>query len=126
MIKVVAISLLCAFIIIYLKNINSELTLIATVASGILILSFSIPYITNIIQFINKIANMTAIDSELFKIIFKITAIGYLIEFSAGTLNDFGLNSLSSKIVLIGKLIIFSTSIPIIYAIIELFSKLIQ
>ena len=69
---------------------------------------------------------MTGVNKEYFAIIFKIIAIGYLIEFAAGTIEDFGLKSLSDKLVLIGKLIIIGVSMPIIYAIFNLVSGLLK
>ena len=59
-------------------------------------------------------------------IIFKVVAIGYLVEFGAETINDLGLKSLSDKLIFIGKLAIFSVSLPVLYAIFNVLSRLIQ
>ena len=45
-------------------------------------------------------------------------------EFAAGAIEDFGLKSLSDKLVLIGKLIIIGVSMPVIYAVINLVTGL--
>ena len=124
MTKIVAISLICACIIIYLKSINSELTLLATIGAGIILLTFILEYVSDAVILINKIVELTGIDKNMYSLIFKITAIGYLVEFGASTLNDFGLNSLACKLQTIGKLAIFSVSIPIFYALINLLSGL--
>lgn len=119
MVKIVAISLICACIILYLKSINSELTILATIGAGIIITTFLINYINEAFALINKVAELTGIDKNMYSLIFKITSIGYLVEFGASTLNDFGLNSLACKLEMIGKIAIFSVSIPIFYAIIN-------
>lgn len=124
MVKIVAISLICACIILYLKSINSELTLPATIGAGIILLSFIIEYVSEAFILINKIVELTGIDKSMYALIFKITSIGYIIEFGASTLNDFGLNSLACKLQTIGKLAIFSVSVPIFYALINLLSGL--
>ena len=124
MVKIVAVALLCACVIIYLKSINSELTLLATVGAGIIVLSFIFEYANNTIELFSRIANLTGIDKGLYSIIFKITAIGYLVDFGASTLADFGMNSLAGKLQLVGKLAIFSVSIPIINALINLLNGL--
>lgn len=124
MIKIVAISMICACIIIYLRSVNSELTLLATIGAGIIILSFVFQYVENALNFFNKITELTGLDKNLYSIIFKITAIGYLVDFGAGTLTDFGLTSLAGKLQLVGKIAIFSVSIPIFYALINLLSSL--
>ncbi len=117
MVKIVSICIICACVIIFLKTINPELALLATVGSGIIILILGLKYLSSTFDFIERIINLTGIDKDLYVIILKITAIGYIVEFGASTLNDFGLNSLSLKLIFIGKLIIFSVSMPIFYAI---------
>ena len=126
MVKIVAITLICACLIIYLKSINSELTLLATVGTGVLLLSFVVSYLIDTFEFFNKIIQLTGIDKNLYKIIFKVTTIGYLVEFGASTLNDCGLTSLSNKLVFVGKIIIFSVSLPILYAVFNLLTGLLQ
>lgn len=124
MVKIIAVALICGCIILYLKNVNSELALLATIASGVILLSFLVEYVFNTITFFNQIIEKTGIDKNFYSIIFKITAIGYVVEFGSSTLNDFGLTGLSSKLQLIGKIAIFSVSIPIIYSIINMISGL--
>ena len=58
----------------------------------------------------------------VYKIIFKITGIGYMVEFAAETINDFGIKGLSEKLIFVGKVVIFSLSLPILYAVINLLS----
>ena len=50
----------------------------------------------------------------MFKTLLKIIGVGYLVEFSAGVCIDSGNSSIADKIVLAGKVLIFSLSIPII------------
>ena len=126
MLQIVALTILFAIIIDYLKSINGEIALIALVGAGIILSSYAFSYLVQTFDFINKLIELTKIDREIFKIIFKITAIGYLIEFGAGTINDFGLKSLADKLVFIGKIIILSVSMPIFYALFNLISGLIQ
>lgn len=126
MIKIVTIALLCSIIIIYLKSINSEFSILAIIASGIILLFLSLEYLSNAFSFFDKLIELSGIDVDLYKIIFKITAIGYIVEFSANTIEDFGLKSIADKLVFIGKLIIFLISMPIIYAIFNLFISLVQ
>ena len=120
MIKIVSLALIFAIVILYLKSINSELTFLASIGAGIIILLSSIEYFAQTIDFINKLVTLSGIDFSFYKILIKITAIGYLIEFAADTVNDFGLNSLSNKLVFVGKIIILTTSLPILYAVFEL------
>ena len=126
MIKVVAIAIICATIIIYLKSINSDLTLLATVASGIIILWFTISYLDSTFSFLNRLSELSGLDDGTLSVIFKITTIGYLIEFGADIIDDFGLKSLSNKLILVGKLAILSVALPVFYGIINSISVLFQ
>lgn len=120
MIKIIVIALIAAIIIMYLRSVNSEFSLLATIASGIILIFCALDYLANTFGVINQLVTLTGIDSELYLIVFKVSSIGYLVEFSADTVSDFGLKSLADKLVFVGKLIIFSISLPIIYAIINL------
>lgn len=124
MIKIVALAIIFAIIIVYLKNINSDLSILASVGAGLILIYFSLDYIVNTFEFFNKIIEYTNINNEFYLIIFKITAIGYLIEFGAGTIKDFGLQSLADKLIFVGKIIILSISLPIIYAVFNLITSI--
>ena len=126
MVKIVAIVLVCAIIIVYLRNINSELSMLALIGSCIIVLFFALEYLSDIVHVFDEISNFTGINSDLYKIIFKITAIGYLVEFGADIVEDFGLKSLSNKLLFVGKIIILSISMPIIYSVFSLLTTLFQ
>ena len=124
MVKIVAVCIVMGILILYLKSINSELAMLATICGGIIILIEASTYFSEILTFINNLIEKSNIDKELFIIIFKIIGIGYLIEFGATTLDEFGLRSLADKLVLVGKIIILSMSIPLFYAIFNLVAGL--
>lgn len=126
MIQIAAIALISAVLIVYLKSVNSELALLATVGACIIVLFYAFSYLGQVVEFFDKIADLTGIDNEFYKIIFKITAIGYLVEFAAGVVEDFGLKSLADKLIFSGKIIILSVSMPIIYAVFNLLTGILQ
>lgn len=126
MLQIVIIAIISSIIILYLKSINSELYVLATIGAGIIILSASLSYLSETFYFIIKIIDLTGIDKEYYKIIFKITAIGYLIEFSSETIRDMGLNGIAEKLIFVGKVIIFCVSAPILYAVLNLIMGLLS
>ena len=126
MIRLVFLVLISAIIIIYLKSVNSEFSVLATIAAGAIVLFSVLDYLSSTFTVINELIELTNIDKELYLIIFKVTAIGYLVEFASDTVNDFGLKSLADKLTFAGKIIIFTISIPIIYSIISLLVGLLQ
>lgn len=126
MIKLVAVALICAVLIIYLKSIGSELFTLSCIGAGVIVLCFAFEYLYQAFDFINKIVESSGINKDFYKIIFKITAIGYLIEFGADTILDMGLKGLADKLVFAGKVVIFCTSLPIFYAVFNLLVGLVQ
>ncbi len=124
--KLVVLVLIFAIIIVYLKSINSEMAMLATICAGVVLVFFAFDYIAKSYNFINEIIALTGIDYEFFRIIIKISLIGYLVEFGADTVNDFGLKSLSDKLLFVGKVVIFSVSLPIFYAVINLIKGLLS
>lgn len=125
MVKIVISCIIAGILILYLVKINSEMAIVASIVTGILIITYSLNYLSGIIDFFNMVIDKSGIDIGLYKIIFKITAIGYLVEFGAGLLSDFNLNNLADKLVLLGKILILSSSMPILYAIFNLIYGLI-
>ncbi len=126
MFKIVSVAIICAVIIIYLKNTNAELSLLATVGSGIVLIFLVFDYVSDTFILINNIIELTGINRELYVVLFKITAIGYIIEFASDTVLDFGLKSLADKLIFAGKVLILSVSIPILYAVFNLIQGILQ
>lgn len=124
MIKIVATALICACLILFFKKINSELTILMEIMSGIILLFLIFSHLQTTFSFFTDLINKTALDESLYKIVFKVMAVGYLVEFGAGIIEDFGLKGLSDKLVFAGKVIIISISMPIIYAVINLITEL--
>ncbi|MBR1867677.1 MAG: hypothetical protein IJ800_03755 [Clostridia bacterium] len=123
--KIVAVGVVSALIIVYLKYINSELTMPVTICSGIILLLTTVSYSTEFIGVLNEITAISGIDTKVFSIIIKIVAISYLVEFSASLIDDFGLKSISDKVVFAGRLVILTMSMPIVKNLIEVIVDLI-
>lgn len=112
--KIISVAIVSTILIVYLKHINSELTILLSVCCGILLLIMTLEYVGDFLQLFNNIASLSGIDNSVIKIILKITAISYLIEFSITTIEDFGLKSIADKVLFAGKIFILILSAPII------------
>lgn len=112
--KIIGLALVTAFAALFLKGSKPELAFAVTIAGAVMILLFVIDMMYGAFQVFSEIAEKTGIDNSLVKIVIKIVAIGYLVEFSAGVIEDFGSKSIADKLVLAGKVIIFAVSVPIV------------
>lgn len=119
MAQILLIALIGGIIAVYLRSINQELCLLSVICTGILILFSAFKYLSETFELFKKISELGKIDNELIKLVIKIVAIGYIVEFAAGILEDFGLKSISNKLIFAGKIIILSVSVPIFYTLIN-------
>ena len=113
----------CAMI---LKANKPEFVPMCLTAGGIIIILFGFDYLSASVEFIRPFTEQTGIDSSVVRLVFKVVGVGYLIEITAGAVKDLGFDSLSGKLVMCGKLIIFVMSIPILRAMFTVIQSLIN
>ncbi len=118
--KIIGVAFVTAVTAILLKSTKPELSFAVTVTGVIIILVFVADMLQNTVNIIAAIARLTGIENGLIKILLKIVGVGYLTEFSAGILNDFGSNAVADKVILGGKLTILILALPIIESVLGL------
>ena len=124
--QIIGIAIVVAIAAILLKNTKPELSFAIVITGSIAILIMALNFMADAFKIFKEIADLTGIDNALVKIILKILGIGYLVEFAAGIVEDFGYKSLADKLVFAGKVIIFTISIPILQSMIKLISKFME
>lgn len=124
--KIIGVAFVTAISAILLKSIKPELSFAVTVTGVIVILMFVVDMLQNTVNILSTIASITGIENGLIKILLKIVGVGYLTEFSAGILNDFGSNAVADKVILGGKLTILILSLPIIESVLKLMSGFLE
>ncbi len=122
--QLVGIAFITAVAALLLKGTKPELAFAVTVAGSIILLLFVFEVFRDSISIFGEIADGTGIDSSLCKILLKMVGIGYLVEFSAGILNDFGANSVADKLIFCGKVVILVLAIPILESVLTLIKQL--
>lgn len=124
--KIIGVAFVTAISAILLKSTKPELSFAMTVTGVIVILMFVVDMLQNTVNILSTIASITGIENGLIKILLKIVGVGYLTEFSAGILNDFGSNAVADKVILGGKLTILILSLPIIESVLKLMSGFLE
>ncbi|MFQ7701013.1 MAG: SpoIIIAC/SpoIIIAD family protein [Coriobacteriales bacterium] len=124
--KIIGVAFVTAISAILLKSTKPELSFAVTVTGVIVILMFVVDMLQNTVNILSTIASITGIENGLIKILLKIVGVGYLTEFSAGLLNDFGSNAVADKVILGGKLTILILSLPIIESVLKLMSGFLE
>lgn len=100
--QLIGIAFVTAIAALLLKGTKPELAFAVTIAGGIILLLSVFDYLKNSLGIFQSIAEQTGIHSSLIKVLLKMIGIGYLVEFSAGILNDFGQNSTADKLIFCG------------------------
>ncbi len=112
--KIIGVAFVTAISAILLKSTKPELSFAVTVTGVIVILLFIIESLQETIGIFKSLAQATGVENGLIKIVIKIVGVGYLTEFSAGILNDFGSNAVADKVILGGKITVVVLSLPVL------------
>ena len=123
--QLIGIAFVTAVAAILVKSTKPELAVVITIAGSIILLLFVLEVFRGSISLFTDIAQATGLDATIVKTLLKMVGIGYLVEFSAGILNDFGQNSLADKLIFCGKILILVLAVPILESSLALVGELI-
>lgn len=124
--KIIGVAFVTAIAAVLLRSTKPELSFAVTVTGIIVILLFIVDALQNTFAIFTSIATLTGVENGLIKILLKIVGVGYLTEFGAGILQDFGSNAVADKVILGGKLTIVLLSLPIIQSLLELIRSFLE
>ncbi len=124
--KIIGVGFVTTLSAVLLKPTKPELSFAVTVTGVIVMLMFLVDMLQNTLTVFTAIAQMTGLENGLIKLLLKIVGVGYLAEFGAGILNDFGSTSIADKVVLGGKITIVMLSLPVIESLLTLIRGFLQ
>ena len=124
--KISLIAVVGLIVFIYLKNVNSELSTLTLVATGVVLLICIVEYFAKAVELFNNLSYALNINTNVFKIVIKIIAISYLTEFTESLCVDLGSQSIGAKVSLCGKIIILLTASPVFYSLISTLTNFIK
>ncbi len=122
--KIAAVGLITATCLAVVRDARGEAATVIALAGGALILAMLVDYFTGIFAFFDELVNATGIDRGVINSLLKIVGVGYVTELAAGVCEDGGAKSVGDKIVLGGKLIIFTLTIPVLRTLLGVIASL--
>ena len=125
-IKVIGVAFVTALTALLLRSTKPELSFAVTVTGVIVILLFIVDALRDTLTVLSTIAQVTGVENGLLKILLKIVGVGYITEFGAGILNDFGSSAIADKVSLAGKLTIVILSLPVLESLLSLIRGFLQ
>ena len=81
--KIIGIALITCIATLIVKPVRPDFAVFISIVGGVIILFMLAGYLTDIFDVFNQIFNYNNVNSSLYKIIFKIIGVGYLVEFTA-------------------------------------------
>ena len=114
MLKIISIALITVFLSAIIKNKSSEISLIVSICGGVLIFMLCFEMLENVVDFFMETSEKLVIDFDIIKLIIKVIGVGYITEFTADIVGDFGNKNIASKVILGGKLVVCGITLPII------------
>ncbi len=124
--KIIGVAFVTAIAAILLRGTKPELSFAVTVTGVIVILLFIIDGLQGTVAVFHSIAQMTGVENGLIKLLIKIVGVGYLTEFAAGILNDFGSSAVANKVVLGGKIAIVVLAFPVLEGLLSMVRGFLQ
>lgn len=123
--KIIFIAFLGTIFCVVLKETRKDIAIIVALATVVIIMSFGINYISQIVEVIKELANKAGLPDNFLSIILKIIGIAYIVEFASDICKDSGQEAISSKIQFAGKCIILTLGMTIIGNFVDVINKLI-
>ena len=120
--RIVGVAFITAISAMLLKGTKPELSMAITITGIIVILLFLADELKDTLSILQSLALTSGMSNGLIKILLKIVGVGYITEFSAGILNDFGAQAISDKVSLGGKLVIVMLALPVFQNLLALVS----
>lgn len=115
--RIIGVGMVGLFATVILKEVKPELSVVASVVTGIALLIFVIEPFSSAIGVFRSIADQANLDASLVGGVVKIIGVGYLTEFSASLCEDYGVSSVGKKMQFAGKILILTLSLPMITSI---------
>lgn len=126
MVKVCMIGMIAIILAIKLKSYQQEFSIYISLVACVLILFYAINHLKTIVAFIDYIGKNLILPGEYFKILLKMVGITYVCEFGVSICKDAGYHAIASQIEMVGKLSILVISTPIIMALLETVTQILQ
>lgn len=124
--SLIGISVVGALICVVLKQYKPEYALAAAICTGIVILIFTVPQLSEIFDLLKDMSKLGEIDMQYSEVVVKALGICIITQLASDTCKDCGQNAIASKVELVGKISVLVISVPVFAALAQTVQKLID
>lgn len=123
--KIIGVAIIALIMILILNKTNKEISVVITILASVILLSFVILKLDNVIYMLKDLASKSGINTEYLLLLIKVTGIAYIVELTKNICVDAGSSSLATKVEIAGKVSIVVLTIPLITTVISLILELV-
>lgn len=126
--NIIAVCGFCIASVIAIKaveNDSRQIKPILALSVSVILLLMSAGFVSQILSAVTSLFESAKIDSLYIKIIFKSLGVTYVAQFASDFCKDCGENSISSQVLLAGKICVLVISLPLFKAFIGIVKSLI-
>lgn len=117
--KIAVLGIAGVLLAILLKKENGEYSLFISMAVCICIFVYILTKVETIVQFMEQLQSVIAVDSRYIALVLKMVGITYVAEFAMNICKDAGYTAIGNQIEIFAKLSILVVSIPILTVCLE-------
>ncbi len=121
--NVIAICLVAAAGVLFLKQHRPEFALILSAAAGILVLIYLMEPTLQILGAVKERLESAGVSS-VFSTLLKVIGICYITDFAADICRDFGQSSLAAKVETAGKISVVGLCLPLVDSLLKITDRL--
>ena len=124
--KIIGVGFVATIIAVILKEYRKEYVIYVSIIAGIIIISMSMNFLSEIISTLTNLSEKLGTNSNFIVLLLKITGLSILLEFAISICQDSGENAIATKIDLGGKILILGMSVPVISKLVEILFNMIN
>ena len=124
-VKMVLLAITAGLLAVFIRERNKEFGLLISLAGGLLILSFFISPLAEVVRGLRELAEKGNVDLAFIDIVLKAAGIAFFTEFGAQLCKDAGEGALAKKLETGGKILILAMALPIFSLVLEAILELV-
>ena len=111
--SVCAVAVVSAALILTVRKYSAEQAIMVSVGAGVVILLCVIKEVVESVSAVSDMLSAAGIKAEYIVILLKSLGICFVTEFTCDTVSEAGMPSLSSNVLLAGKVLVLVTAMPL-------------
>ncbi|MCL1845150.1 MAG: stage III sporulation protein AD [Defluviitaleaceae bacterium] len=122
--QIVAIGIIGVMLAVLIKNYNSALAVLISLATGVIIFLMVLPMLAETIGFVRHLGEMSEGLEAYVSLALRVIGVAYIVEIGASVAGDAGESAIAAKIDLAGRVIILVMAMPVLVDIVRVVTGL--